>query len=311
MDISVVVPIYNAPEDVALCLDSLKQHFGGERCELLLINDTSGPETTELLRTFVKNFDEGRVPTTNGGQPLDPPFIRLVEHTDNRGYLHTVNEALGLASGNVIVLLNSDTVIPAGFAERVLACFASDEKIGLASPATSHCGLFSIPMKPGLTGTDVAVMDAPLRAHAPLYPTVILPDGFCFCIRRAVIDAIGLFDERYNPGYYEETDYGMRARQAGWKTVLIDNLFVFHKAQASFGSSRNKELVQRNKILFTELWGKEFDDLRARFPREEQKKRLYGLIYSFRERVWRRTARFLAQLCPHAPTRRAIRRKYN
>ena len=160
--------------------------------------------------------------------------------------------------------LNSDTAIPEGFADRVLACFASDPTIGLASPVGSHCGLFSIPMKPGWSGADVDRMDALLRDWPPDYPTVILPDGFCFCMRRTMLDQVGLFDERYAPGYFEETDLGMRARRAGWKTVLIDNLYVYHKAQASFGSRRNQDLVRRNEALFRALWGDEFDALRAK-----------------------------------------------
>lgn len=312
MDLSVVLPVFNAPVDVAQCLDSVRRHLGGDRCELIIINDASAAETSALLRGFVRDFDEH--PTsrdTESVPPLNPPFIRLVEHAENQGYLHSANEGLELASGDVIVLLNSDTTIPTGFAERVLACFASDEKIGVASPVASHCGLFSIPMKPGLEAKDVDVMDAFLRPHRPDYPTVILPDGFCFCLRKSVIQQIGLFDERYHPGYYEETDFGMRARQVGWKTVLIDNLYVYHKAQASFGANRNQELVQRNETLFNELWGKEFATLRAQHPREEHKPRLYARIYSCPERLWRRLVRFVAQAVPVTATRQALRRKYN
>lgn len=302
MEVSVILPVYNAPDDVAVCLDSLERHYGGQRRELIILDDASGPETAALLAAFVRRLK---------ARGADGPVVRLLTQTENRGYLRNVNQGLAEASGAIAVLLNSDTAVPAGFAERVAACFAADPAIGLASPVGSHCGLFSIPMKPGLTGADVDLMDARLRDWPPEYPTIILPDGFCFCMRRAVFEQVGPFDERYEPGYFEETDYGMRARQAGWKTVLIDNLYVYHKAQASFGPQRNQDLVRRNEVLFHQLWGEEFAALRARYPREEHKPRLYRRVYSLPERVWRKSVRFLAQAIPHAPTRRRIRRAYN
>lgn len=307
MELSVVLPVYNAPDDVAVCLDSVARHLDGKRSELLILNDASGPETTELLRAFVRRTSSG--PEDEGAAPR--LTVRLVEQPQNVGYLRNVNQGLTEAAGDVIVLLNSDTAIPSGFTDRVLACFASDPAIGLASPVGSHCGLFSVPMKPGLTGADVDVMDGFLRSWPPEYPTVILPDGFCFCLRRALLDEVGLFDERYAPGYFEETDLGMRARKAGWNTVLIDNLYVYHKAQASFGAERNCALVRRNEALFASLWGGEFAALRARYPREEHKPRIYRRVYSLPERLWRKSVRFLAQAIPHAATRRRIRRAYN
>lgn len=302
MDLSIILPVYNAPDDVAVCLDSLERHFFGKNRELLILDDASGPETAALLASFVRRLE---------ARAADGPAVRLLTQPENRGYLSNVNLGLAEARGGVIVLLNSDTAVPADFAERVAACFASDPAIGLASPAGSHCGLFSIPMKPGWSGADVDRMDAFLKDWPPEYPTVILPDGFCFCLRRAMLDEVGPFDERYAPGYFEETDLGMRARRAGWKTVLIDNLYVYHKARASFGSKRNQALVRRNEALFRALWGNEFDALRAQYPREQHKPRLYRRVYSLPERIWRRGVRFMAQAIPHAPTRRRIRRAYN
>jgi GT2 family glycosyltransferase len=305
MNLSVIVAVHNAPDDVRVCLNSLERHFlEGENRELLLVNDASDAETTELLRDFTRARRE-----KNRASPASA--IRLLENRENLGYLLSANLGLAEARGEVLVLLNSDTAIPSRFAERVLACFASDPLIGLASPVSSDCGLFSIPLKPGLRGGDVDVMDGYLRPWPPEYPTAILPDGFCLCLRRAVLEQVGVFDEQYGPGYFEETDLAMRARRAGWKTVLIDNLYVYHKAQASFGTERNRKLMERNAVLFNSRWGEEFSALRARHPREEQKPRLYARVYSLPERLWRKTARFLAQAIPCPSLRREIRRRYN
>ncbi len=292
---SVIVPVYNAPEDVRICLESLDcalPPVDGADYEVLIVNDASGPETSALVRGFAA------------------PSRRVIEHAENRGYLRTANEGLAEARGEIVVLLNSDTAVPQGFAERVTACFASDAAIGVASPVGSHCGLFSVPMKPGLGGARVDVMDDFLRPWPPEYPDVVMPDGFCFCLRRAVLEQVGFFDEIYGRGYFEETDLALRAHAAGWRTVLIDNLYVYHRAQASFGAEANRALIRRNEAIFRQRWGETFDALRAAHPREEHKPRIYRRIYSLPERLWRKTVRFAALALP-AEKRRRIRRAYN
>ena len=58
MELSVVLPVYNAPDDVAVCLDSLERHFSGKNRELLILDDASGPETATLLTAFVRRMQK-------------------------------------------------------------------------------------------------------------------------------------------------------------------------------------------------------------------------------------------------------------
>lgn len=65
-------------------------------------------------------------------------------------------------------------------------------------------------------------------------------------------------DEIFCPIYCEETDYALRALKAGWKTVIIDNLYMFHKRHASVGSEFRKKQIEKNwKILMqrhADIW---------------------------------------------------------
>jgi GT2 family glycosyltransferase len=68
-------------------------------------------------------------------------------------------------------------------------------------------------------------------------PTAV---GFCMYIRRACLDAVGLFDaERFGRGYGEENDFSRRATRAGWRNVLCADVFVFHAGGVSFRTSAN------------------------------------------------------------------------
>ena len=79
-------------------------------------------------------------------------------------------------------------------------------------------------------------------------------EGFCFCIRKSVIESQGYLDEVYGKGYHEERDYSYRAITNGWKNVLIDDLYMYHKNFASFGVKQRQELIKENDEIFDSRW---------------------------------------------------------
>jgi hypothetical protein len=81
---------------------------------------------------------------------------------------------------------------------------------------------------------------------------------FCVAIRRDVIAKVGLLDEEYQLGFFEDDDYCARARQAGYRVVVCDDVFVHHHLSASFGKLGTLErgaLMKRNRELFESKWG--------------------------------------------------------
>ena len=93
--ISVIVPIYNALEDVKELLNSLLMNFDFNQGTVILINDCSDIKTSEYLREFTeKNSD-----------------FKLINNEENLGFVKTCNKGMRLAETEIIVLLNSDTII--------------------------------------------------------------------------------------------------------------------------------------------------------------------------------------------------------
>src|SRR5207302_9420951 len=80
--------------------------------------------------------------------------------------------------------------------------------------------------------------------------------GFCLLIRREVIDAIGLLDERFGVGCFEDDDYCRRALAAGYRAVIARDSFVHHFGGRTFiGAGINfSELMRTNEHLFREKW---------------------------------------------------------
>ncbi|MBR6099179.1 glycosyltransferase family 2 protein [bacterium] len=234
--VSVIIPIYNALDDVKLCLDSVVNNFNFELGDVLFINDCSNTDTTEYL---------GRLVSVH-------PNIKLLENDENLGFVKTCNKGMTLAKGDIVVLLNSDTKIPAEFCERIIKCFNFDNEIGIASPITSASWLYHISIPKNYT---IEKMNKQLRKkHKCSYPIIPSAEGFCFCIRKEVIEQQGYLDEIFDKGYHEEVDYAYRAITNGWKNVLIDDLYVYHKRQASFGAETREKLIKLNNLVFKERW---------------------------------------------------------
>ncbi len=101
-------------------------------------------------------------------------------------------------------------------------------------------------------GIDVLEMGILISKNsAQMYPNMPLLNGFCLVIKRAVIESIGYFDEEnFGQGYGEEDDYVLRARKAGWKMALADDVYIFHAQSKSYSSEKRKQLsAQSGKIL--------------------------------------------------------------
>lgn len=237
IEISVVVPIYNALDDVKLLLESLSLNFDFAKGEVILINDCSNQDTTLFLQKFANENKK----------------FKLIENKENQGFIKTCNKGMKESKGEIVVLLNSDTKIPSKFVEKISCCFASNDNIGIASPIGSYTADYYVVMPKNYSLEEMN--ERLIKKHKCVYPKVPSCEGFCYCIRREVIEQIGYLDEIFGAGYCEEVDYSYRAIQNGWLNVLIDNLYVYHKRQASFGAYRREMLYKKNLKLFTKRWG--------------------------------------------------------
>lgn len=220
---SVVIPVHNALDCLAPCLDSVQRHtLAGTRVRV--VDDAStDPGVAPLLDEW------------SGHAPSTWTFQR--QHR-NLGFVQTVNRAIRLLDGDVVVL-NSDTRVTPGWLERLARCLASDPRIATATPWTNNgeiaslpdfCQSNPVPPDPDAVGRVLG------DAGPPAYPELPTAVGFCMALSRRALDAIGLFDaDRFGLGYGEENDFSRRAVEAGWRNVLCDDAYVVHLGNRSFG----------------------------------------------------------------------------
>lgn len=227
--LTIIVPVYNAPDAVERCLQSVLTRTDLTRHRVLMINDGSSDERVQpLLDRFARN-----------------PGFHLMINPQNMGYTRTINRGIRWAAEDDILLLNSDTIVHDGWIEGMRKVAFGTPKAGTVTAMGDNSGAFSFPTsnivnpKPD----DMSYDDWARRiiSFTEESDPIDVPtgNGFCMYIRRDLMDHIGLFDEEAFPrGYGEENDFCMRTIKAGWKNFISPHAYVYHQRTASFGAEK-------------------------------------------------------------------------
>jgi GT2 family glycosyltransferase/glycosyltransferase involved in cell wall biosynthesis len=229
----VVIPVHDAYEDVVQCLQAVLRHTAAH-VDVLVVDDGSTDPRVASLATVVP-------------EPLQR--VVLWRRAQNVGFVRTMNDAFAVTGRRDVVLVNSDVIVGAQWLERLREAAHSDGRVATATPLTNHGTILSVPerntpgplvhgLTPGRAAAAVAARSARLR---PRIPTCV---GHCTYFKRAALDVVGGFDEVFSPGYGEEVDFSQRCVLSGMTHVVADDVFVFHRGGASFGTSPERDALQ-------------------------------------------------------------------
>ncbi len=278
--VDVVMPVHRGEADFSACLATLLR----ERVDSLRIVVVDDASPDPALRAAAA------AAAARGD-------VVLLRHTENRGFPAAANTGLrhareggacesGAWEGGPrdVVLLNPDTLLPAGWLARLAAAAYGASDIGSATPMTDDGSILSYaagePAWPGaaapgragaagaMVGVEPAVpaageaagmarvdrLDALFRA-ANGDRVVALPTGvgFCMLLRHDCLAEVGLLREDvFAQGYGEENDWCLRAARLGWRHVAATGVFVAHRGAQSFGQAR-QHLLARNMAVLNRL----------------------------------------------------------
>jgi len=264
--IDVVVPVYKARVETLRCLHSVLAGCYQIPFELIVIND--GSPDTELTSDLKRLAGLG--------------LFTLIENAGNRGFIYTVNRGMALHNNRHIVLLNSDTEVYDNWLDKLHAVANRDLHTGTVTPLSNNATICSYPhfLNDNPYPLDLSYPEAnALAATVNAGIAVEAPTGvgFCMYIKRACLEAVGLFDEQaFGKGYGEENDFCQKAIQKGWRNLIAADIYVRHFGSASFQGEKAKRVQDALKILHKRYprYCKDVDDFIRSDPLKEARYRL-------------------------------------
>lgn len=236
--IDIIIPIYNAYEDLIRCMESIQTWTDLTRNRLILVNDKSPDE--RIYEYLEKCRKEN---------------IIVIHNETNKGFSANINTGMAQSEVNDVILLNSDTVVTKNWVQKLEACAYSDRTIATVTPLSNNATLCSVPVfcaentiPCGYTLDEYAELIE--RISLQKYPEIPVAHGFCMYVKREVIDKIGTFDaETFERGYGEENDFCYRAIEAGYHHVMCDDTFILHTGTSSFLSEEKQRYIAAHERI--------------------------------------------------------------
>lgn len=231
--VSVIVPTWNGWTLLETALESLEQQTFPD-FEVIVVDNGSTDGTAEhLARRF--------------------PDVRLIRFPENRGFAPAVNAGISEARGDVVVLMNNDTEADPGWIGALVR--ALDEHPEVGSCASKMLDFYDR-SRIDAAGDRLGIMASQIGHGMPDGPEFDVPRyvlsacAGASAYRRAALDDVGLFDERFF-AYMEDVDLGVRLQFAGYRCLYVPDAVIFHKGSATARriAGRRFHLLMRNSLF--------------------------------------------------------------
>lgn len=248
--VSIVIPVHNHLNDTLACLRAVHRNTAFASFEVIVCDDASSDATAEVLRTI---------------DGLDVIGLEV-----NVGFLGAISTAIAAAKGKYLLMLNNDAEVQPGWLAALLEVAEADPTVGavgskLMFPDGRLQEAGSIVWNDGSAwnlgyGRDPSDPAFNYRRHVDYCSAASL------LVRRSAYDAVGGFDRRFMPAYYEDTDLCFSLRAAGYSVVYQPESVVVHQGSASHTEDRagatgphSKRAMDINRHIFSAKWATELD----------------------------------------------------
>lgn len=237
--VSIIVVTFNGMEATRRCMESVHE-FTDVPFELIVVDNGSTDGTLEYLEEL--------------------PDRTLIKNKKNLGFAAANNIGIEQSKGEYVLLLNNDTILTSGWLRRLKRAIDLAPEIGLAGPMTNHAYSFVQCIEKGkyddTQHPEEFAGDFARQNKNRFIPTIEKLVAFCILIKREVIEEIGVLDEEYGAGNFEDDDFCLRARLAGFGSMVAGEAFVYHEGSHSFKKNHidYQKMMKRNLEIFKTKW---------------------------------------------------------
>jgi GT2 family glycosyltransferase/tetratricopeptide (TPR) repeat protein len=241
--ISVVIPAHGASHHLRNCLESLSAIT--DLFEEVIVVDNASPDDCLAV-----------------AQEHD--FVTTIENTENQGFARACNQGYAAAKGDIVLFLNSDTIVPRQALIRLIEPLIERSDLAAAGPLSNNCGhLQKIPVN-YTNERSMHFFAEDLAQHEADPIDVDMLVGFCLAVKKEALEGEEAFDERFGIGTFEDNDLCYRLRRKGKALGIVPNSFVHHVGSATLRELEPDvaALLEKNRRVFLEKWK---DDLETGF----------------------------------------------
>ena len=236
--VSVLISVFNQWPLTYACLRSILGNTHGIPYEVVLVDDASSDATAQVLTKVLG--------------------ITSVRNAVNRGFLHSCNRGLEHCRGELVLYLNNDTQVTAGWLAALVDTLDKESSIGAVGAKLVHTN-GRLQEAGSIIWSDGSVIGYgrgadPNESCFNYQRDVDYCSAACLLVRKTLLAQLGGFDSRYAPGYYEDTDLCLGIRSLGFRVVYQPASTVIHHENAS--SSFQDALVRTatNQKIFVDNW---------------------------------------------------------
>jgi len=240
-NVSIIILNWNGLKDTIECLESLRKITYSSH-QVIVVDNGSQRNDVETLKD---KFGD---------------YVHIIENDKNYGFAEGnnigVRYALTNHSPDYLLLLNNDITVDSNFLTELVKAAENDPGIGLLGPLVYDYYRQSIVRGTGSgqriswwRGITVSLMSSKLGQQTSGIREADSIEGSCMLAPRNVLDKVGMLDGEYF-AYWEETDWCVRIKKAGYRVCCVLNSKIWHKVQPSYLDTRKLYYFLRNNILF-------------------------------------------------------------
>jgi len=244
--VSIIIPCWNALEYTKACHASIMRNRI-DFCEIIFIDNGSIDETDRWL------IDKRSLCNTY----LENIVFKHIKNETNLGFPKACNQGYEASSkdSKYICILNNDTLVTPNWLTWMIKHMDHADIVG---PCTNYIigkQQVRVPIYRNEAELDKVALEFHSKNEGQYEETDLLI-GVCLLIKRKVIEDIGLFDERFGMGNFEDNDFCLRAKKAGYKLAIAKDVFIHHTgSQTHIANNVNYQaLLEQNRKIFEKKW---------------------------------------------------------